>query len=100
MLNEVGMEIPKEVIKKAEELKCIKSYDNYKYLYTYKYVYKDGQYGGKFPASSLGGSKATRFGNWVSANANKVDLGEGWVAFRSPSHGGVNIFDDWVPYRH
>lgn len=100
MKNEMFMEIPTEVIKKAEELGCIKSYDSRIHVCVYKYVYKKGQYGGKFPASSIGGSKATRFGNWESVNANEVDLSMGWVAFTSPTHGGVNIFGDWVPYRH
>lgn len=84
MLNEVGMEIPIQIIKKAEEFGCLKR-DN-----CYKYVYKEGQYGDKFPASSIGSNRATRFRNWESAKANKVDLGEGWVAFKSPSQ-DVNI---------
>jgi len=92
MRNEIGMEVPTEVLKKAKKLGCIKDG---------KYVYKDGQFGAKkFPASSIGGTKATRFGNMESVKANKVDLGNGWVAFMSPSHGGVNIFEDFIPYNH
>lgn len=79
MLNEVGMEIPIQIIKKAEELGCLKR-DN-----CYKYVYKEGQYGDKFPKASIGSNRAVRFRNWESVNATKVDLGEGWVAFKSPS---------------
>ena len=92
MINEIGMEVPPEVVMKAREYGCIKGI---------KYVYKDGEYGRKrFPASSIGGTKATRFGNMDSVKANKVELGNGWVAFKSPTHGGVNIFDDFIPYRH
>jgi hypothetical protein len=98
--NEVFMEIPIEVIRKAEELGCLKTYDRFDRVYVYKYVYKKGNYGGKFPASCIGGTKATRFGNWESVAANEVDLGMGWVVFSSPTHGGVNIFGDWIPYRH
>jgi hypothetical protein len=100
MKNEIFTEIPIEVIRKAEELGCIKTYDQRIHTYVYKYIYKKCQYGGKFPASSIGGSKGTRFGNWESVNANEVDLGMGWVAFQSPTHGGVNIFGDWITYKH
>ncbi len=94
MRNELGMEIPLEVVKKAEELGCIKRYDRLSNTYAYKYVYKKGHYGGKYPASSIGGNKATRFGNWESVNANEVDLSTGWVAFKSPTYGGINIFQE------
>lgn len=78
MRNETDIEVPPEVLKKAKELGCIKAG---------LYVYKDGQYGSKkFPASSIGGTKATRFGNIQRADANKVYLVDGWVAFKSPSN--------------
>lgn len=84
MMNELGMDVPSSVAKKASDKGCIKGV---------RYVYKDGKYGGKFPAASIGGKKATRFGNMDSANANKVDLGSGWVAFTSPSYAGVRVTD-------
>ncbi len=99
MLNEIGTDVPPDILRKVEDRAkelgsdCVKNF--------YLYVYKDGQYGVKeFPASSIGGTKATRFRNEESYEANKVELGDGWVAFRSPTHGGVNIFGDFVPYRH
>lgn len=86
MRNEFGMEIPIEVEKKAKEYNCIKGV---------RYVYKDGLYGAKgFPASSIGGIKATRFSNIKNVNANKVYLVDDWVAFKSPTHGGVSMFDE------
>lgn len=92
MRNEVRREVPLEVEKKAKELKCNKGV---------KYVYKDGEYGPKgYPASSIGISPSHRFGNMESVNANKVYLTDEWVAFTSPSHGGVNIFTDFIPYSH
>lgn len=99
MLNEIGADVPLDILKKAKEeakkcgCECVKNY--------YLYIYKDGQYGVKiFPASSIGGTKATRFGNKESYEANKVELGSGWVAFKSPTHCGINIFQDFVPYKH
>lgn len=99
MLNEIGADVPLDILKKAKEeakkcgCECVKNY--------YLYIYKDGQYGVKiFPASSIGGTKATRFGNKESYEANKVELGLGWVAFKSPTHCGINIFRDFVPYKH
>jgi hypothetical protein len=74
-VNEFNETIPADVAKKALELGCKSP----------KYVYKDGEYHGKYPAASIGGSKATRFGNASSAEAHKIDLGKGWVVFRSPS---------------
>lgn len=92
MRNELGIEVPLEILDNAKKNGCIKDG---------LYVYKDGQYGVKiFPASSIGGTKATRFGNMQSVEANKIELGDGWVAFRSPTHGGINIFGDFIPYRH
>ncbi|WP_244603657.1 formylglycine-generating enzyme family protein [Methanococcoides sp. AM1] len=85
MKNELGMEVPPSVCEKAKEKGCHQGV---------KYVYMDGDYGGKLPASTIGGKKATRFWNINSANANKVNLGSGWVAFTSPSDGGVNILGD------
>lgn len=92
MRNEAGREVPLEVVKKARELNCAKGV---------KYAYKDGEYGSKgYPASSIGLTSAHRFGNMDSVNANKVYLNDEWVAFKSPTHGGTNIFEDYVPYKH
>jgi formylglycine-generating enzyme required for sulfatase activity len=85
MQNELGTEVPPSVTKKAEQMGCLQSV---------KYVYLDGVYGSRFPAASIGSKKATRFGNIASANAHKVNLGSGWVAFKSPSYANVNIADE------
>jgi len=99
MLNEIGADVPPDILNKVKEKANELGVDYVKNFYLY--VYKDGQYGiKKFPASSIGGTKATRFGNKQSYEANKVEIGDGWVAFRSPTHGGVNIFGDFIPYRH
>ncbi|MCS3923907.1 hypothetical protein [Methanosalsum natronophilum] len=81
MENELKEEVPDNIVQIARELGCIK---------VPKYIYKDGNYD-KFPAACIGGSKATKFRSMESANANKVELGDGWVAFRSPSHSGKVI---------
>ncbi len=77
-VNECNQEIPSDIAKKAREIGCISPL----------YIYKDGQYGGKFPAASIGGSKATRFRNAYNAESMKVDLGNGWVVFKSPTGTG------------
>lgn len=80
--NEFGDEVPENVIIRGKELGSIKCP---------KYIYKDGNYNNKFPASSIGGQKASRFRSFESANAHKVILCDGWVAFRSPSYTGVPV---------
>ncbi|WP_244602155.1 formylglycine-generating enzyme family protein [Methanococcoides methylutens] len=82
MKNELGMDVPPFVCKKAEEKRCHQGV---------KYVYLDGNYGGELPVSSIGGKKATRFNKIDIANANKVHLGAGWVAFTSPLDADLNI---------
>lgn len=77
-VNECGDEIPEHIAKKAREMGCIKP----------RYIYKNGQYGGKFPAASIACNKATRFRNASNAESHKVDLGDGWVVFKSPSGTG------------
>lgn len=81
MKNEVGTDIPPEIERRAREKGCHQGI---------KYVYKDGNYGDKYPAASIGGQKATRFRNLNSANSHKVQIGKGWVAFESPSHKGYS----------
>lgn len=83
-VNECGDEIPSNIAKKARDMGCIKP----------KYIYIDGKYGGKFPAASIGSSKATRFRNAGNAEAHKINLGEGWVVFKSPSSPG-SIKSGW-----
>lgn len=81
--NEIGVKVPPEIAEKAKELGCMKGV---------MYVYREGEYGPKkFPASSIGGLKASRFKSFESANTNKVKLGAGWVAFKSPSYGGIKV---------
>lgn len=74
-INEFNVVIPEDVAEKAHKLGCKSP----------KYIYKNGEYGNKYPASSIGGSKATRFRNAANAEAHKIDLGQGFVVFRSPS---------------
>ena len=67
-----------------------------------KYIYLDGRYGDKsarkyakeFSASITGETKATKFRNERSYEANKifVDEEKKYVVFLSPMHGGENIF--------
>lgn len=82
MINEFGEHVPENVIIKGIERGCIKCPT---------YIYRDGKYNNKFPAASIGGQKATRFRSFESANAHKVMLCDGWVAFRSPSYSGATI---------
>lgn len=81
MKNKIGMEVPPEIERKAKDMGCHQGVD---------YVYKDGKYGDGFPVASIGGKKATPFRNLDSANAHKVQLGKGWVAFESPSYSKGN----------
>ena len=73
--NELGDEVPQAVAQRAAELSCCGGV---------KYVYQTGRYGTKGPAASIGGSKATRFSSGRHQDY-QVPLGEGWLAFRSPS---------------
>jgi len=75
MFNELGEKIPLEIRQKAQNLGCLNT----------KYIYKDGEYGNKCPAASIGGHKCSRFQNLDRAEMFKEDIGDGWVAFRSPS---------------
>ena len=76
-MNECGNDVPDNIVLKAREASCIRCP---------KYVYKDGEYGGKLPASSIGcRAAASRFQNTKNVEKMKVDLGDGWVAFKSPS---------------
>lgn len=71
-----GKRIPYEIRKKAEALGCRNT----------KYIYRDGDYGNKYPVASIEcQEKCTPFRNRESAERSKVHLGQGWVAFRSPS---------------
>jgi hypothetical protein len=49
-----------------------------------QYAYRDGQYGGRWPVASMGCRRATRFAS-TNCEKHKIQLGEGWVAFKSPS---------------
>jgi hypothetical protein len=81
IVNEFGTKIPEHVVKKAKELGCKKP----------DYVYKDGEWKehGKFPASNINiKTKSARFKNARIAEAHKVKIVDGWVAFKSPSGSG------------
>ncbi len=67
--------IPFEIRKKAEDLGCRNT----------KYIYRDGDYGNKYPTASIGGKKCTPFRNLKRAEMFKLYLGPGWVVFQSPS---------------
>ena len=75
-VNECGDDVPDNIVLKAREAGCMKCP---------KYVYKDGKYGEKFPMASIGSQRVTRFRNAANAEAMKVHLGDGWVAFKSPT---------------
>ena len=71
--NELGHAVPAEVEAKSLELGCRDT----------KYVYRDGDYGGKFPCASIGVKKPTRFRS-AKHEKFKIPLVSGWVAFQSP----------------
>ena len=75
-MNECEDDVPDNIVLKAKEAGCIKCP---------KYVYKDGEYGGNFPSASIGCQLAVPFRNIENPEKWKVDLGDGWVAFESPS---------------
>ncbi len=75
--NECGREVPSSVGELAKQHGCVGGV---------QYVYWDGDYGGKWPAASIGCAKAARFRS-NRFEAWKVVLADGWVAFRSPSKG-------------
>ncbi|VVB88612.1 Uncharacterised protein [uncultured archaeon] len=80
--NEFGTEIPEHIAKKGKEMGCYKP----------AYIYIDGEWmkHGKFPASNLNiKEKSQRFRDAASAEAHKVNLGDGWVVFKSPSGSGT-----------
>lgn len=60
-INEHSDGIPEDVANKARNLGCKIP----------KYIYKDREYGNKYPASSMEGDKATRFRNAANAEAHK-----------------------------
>jgi len=78
--NECGIEVPEEIIARALKLGSINCP---------KYVYKDGEYGNKLPAASIGGEKATRIRHLKVLHLRKIELGNGWVVFKSA--GGHDI---------
>jgi hypothetical protein len=74
-VNEWGDPVPPEVAEAAREHGCLDGI---------KYVYPDGDYGGRYPCASIDCYRATRF-RGTNYQDYKVPLGAGWVAFRSPS---------------
>jgi len=73
-VNEFGTVIPETVILNARKLG----------IKTSSYLYEEGKYGAGYPAASIGGAQSSRFRS-VNYVDFKVDLGDGFVAFRSPS---------------
>ncbi len=77
--NEVGTEIPKHIEIEAVELGL-----------NLIYIYEDGSYGDKCPASNPGvGRPSKRFQIMSSANNQKVYINNNynWVFFKSPTYG-------------
>jgi hypothetical protein len=109
--NEHGDEIPSEVIKLFEEtivkelgLKLVPKYESYIYIIDrYGNWVSAGKYAREYPASITGGNGSKRFRSKQSYEANKIvkeHAGIKYVVFPSPTYGGVNIFSDYVPYKH
>lgn len=109
--NEHGDELPSEVIKLFEKtiveelgLELVPSHKIYIYVVNrYGNPYAARKYAIEYPASITGDNGAKRFRSKKSYEANKIikeHAGIKYAAFLSPTHGGVNIFDDWVPYNH
>jgi hypothetical protein len=74
--NELNQQVPDSVAQEARNRGCLNGV---------RYVYQEGQYGPRQrPCASLGCFRATRFGSTNYQNF-RVSLGDGWVAFRSPS---------------
>jgi hypothetical protein len=99
--NECGDPIPEEIInnairiiEKERGLKLIKHFR--------KYIYRDGKYCKKGYPSSATGIKGTRFGVEYSYTENKIYLDDEnkYCIFLSPSYGGINVHDNYIPYRH
>jgi len=79
--NECGDDVPHHIILKAKEAGCMNCP---------KYIYRDGEYGKRLPVASIGGQRVTRFQNAENAEAMKVYLEDGWVAFKSPTMANLN----------
>ena len=89
-VNECNEEIPDYIVSKAKELGCI----------NHSYIYKEGEYSGKLPKASIGCSKATPFRNATNAESMKIPLGDGWVAFKSPSGTGSKSSSESKTEKH
>jgi hypothetical protein len=74
--NEVGQEVPIAIEEAARQRACLGGV---------QYVYRDRDYGGRCPVASIGCRRATRF-RGSNYESSKVSLGDGWVAFKSPSY--------------
>ena len=77
-VNKCNDEIPNYIVSKAREKGCINPL----------YIYNEGKYGGKLPKASIGCTNATRFRNAANVESMKVPVGDGWVAFKSPTGKG------------
>jgi hypothetical protein len=72
-LNECGREVPPAVATAAARAGCKGEV---------RYVYEDGQYGGKRPVASIGCTRPTRFRSDIFKYF-KIPIAPGWVAFKS-----------------
>jgi len=74
--NELGHRVPANVEQAVNEQGCLGGV---------KYVYRDGDYGGKRPVASIRCQRPTRFRSSNYENF-KVPIADGWVAFKSPTY--------------
>src|SRR5471030_3282732 len=77
--NEFGYDVPPNVEEVARKYACLGGT---------RYIYRDGEYAGRRPVASVGCRRATRFGS-SNYERHKIQLCDGWVAFRSPSYNGA-----------
>jgi hypothetical protein len=77
--NEFGDDVPPNVEEAARQYACLGGT---------RYIYRDGEYAGRRPVASVGCRRATRFGS-SNYERHKIQLCDGWVAFRSPSYNGA-----------
>ena len=80
--SELDIEVPEYIIEEARRIGSIAAP---------KYVYRDGEYGDRLPAASLGCETPTHFRSPESAMQNKEYLSDGWVVFWSPSAGEKKV---------
>ncbi len=93
MTNELGDDIPEEIVEKARAMRCAGGE---------RYVYIENDYDGEFPAASVGLAKARRF-KTTNYEKQKIELGNvagtRYVAFGSPSKTPRSPMEP-IPHHH